>query len=260
MKRLALLCFLLLLPAAQAVQLIQVQPEHPSDREVRIETFVLGHYSRSRDNPATGEIINVTFNHAPYHNYEVLNTSIRIDVTANTFVQENSIGIWNLTTRLDGVVVPYCFWHIETFNGQGLLSSFHTRSSTEKNCMRETSNGTHTVVLRRDSLSGTPGAVSHESFNIILIREDVILMPNEINIATAIDIYIPLLIWGGLVLLFLIRKAFMPAIIATVMLVNSSLEEPIVSLAWGILLVLIGIWLHIIAVNGLLPGGTKRET
>lgn len=183
-----------------------------------------------------------------------------IQVRSTKGLEQNSAGVWQYDVTVDGVVVPGCTFRLQTFAAGGFLQNMITYPYYSSECSVEApAFGTHTVGIVRTVASGTPSVVSQSVTVITIDRQEFVQFPMDINITTAVDLYVPILFWGGLLLFFLVKKAVFPAIFATIMLVNGFLSDPPVTFAWGVLFGLIAVWLHMMVVNGLLPGGKKDD-
>lgn len=72
-------------------------------------------------------------------------------------------------------------------------------------------------------------------------------------ISTAIDSYIPLIVWGTLLIILLVWNAWLPAVAALMNLANTQLPDPVWSFAASVMFIGITLVLHSMAVNGLIP-------
>jgi len=111
------------------------------------------------------------------------------------------------------------------------------------------------------SCSGGGDAVGNLWFNQTFLAnatfENVtagnVTLQSAAQIETSADPYVPVIFWGGLFLLFIYYRAWMPVITSLMALLNALLPEPIWNLAAGVMLVSISVIIHAIVTGGLMP-------
>jgi hypothetical protein len=88
---------------------------------------------------------------------------------------------------------------------------------------------------------------------------NVAVLPNSVEIQTAIDPYIPLIVWGGLMLFWFYLVAWLPAIVSLMNLGNLLLPTPIWGLEASVMLFILATALHVLAMRGIIPAPWGRR-
>lgn len=226
--------------------------EHASD------TFV-----QSRTSPPTGTIFSNTIdntNQLPW--YAINHTHARVAITYTAYMQMTAAGTWTITFSYAGSPITSCAFSFPTINagvlgGQDLKVIHHAVF-----CILPIELGVNAAFsASRSTGSGTPSAINQEtiSYRIATIYHLEPDMTEEITVLNALDFYLPFLFWGGLALFFLTRRAWAPALASTIMTISSLLVTSIWAFPLGVLLILLTVWIHVIAKQGVFEGVRDRE-
>lgn len=102
---------------------------------------------------------------------------------------------------------------------------------------------------------------------LVLVALLVLLVPvasatehvQHVHYTTEFDPYIPVILWGGLFLLFLWLNAWLPGIAALAALASTFTSPPIWSLTASVMLVAVTAGIHSLLVNGLVPVPWRKK-
>lgn len=176
-----------------------------------------------------------------------------------------TVQFWNASnSRFNLVAVNAA---LMTQNDGGAGASYFYRFTTDRVNLSSpgwafvTANVTGSPFMGQESyiLDSLIGAGSNGNFSGNFTGNVTILGADGL-ISTALDAYLPFLIWGGILLLMLSFNAWAPAMGAILAIADSFLPSPVMNLAARVMLFVILLFVHSLAVNGIIPLPWKRRS
>lgn len=101
--------------------------------------------------------------------------------------------------------------------------------------------------------------IATAEYGVTVASTTVLVTGGSLDISTAFDVWIPILIWGGLTLLALYFTAWFPAVCSILALLVQILPTPPWTLEASVLLVVLAWALHALATAGLIPQPFTRK-
>lgn len=172
-----------------------------------------------------------------------------------TFDEAGDLVLEGFTLRF----MPATSWAWEVLNWDMPLNfTFSGNNSADGRLEVAGANGPYTVLGVCDYPSFE---VSEPFFNFTLpaCAQTVNMMPTSIaqagpiELTTSLDVWIPILIWGGLFVFSLYLTAWFPAVVSAMNLAAGLLDPPLWGLAASVMFFVISFAVHAVAVNGIIP-------
>lgn len=167
-------------------------------------------------------ILNKTFTNIPLADAELLASGLFIRLTSVATIVQGGDGQWGITVTVNGVEQPSCQWDIPTRDPGGFLAgdfvTYFTRPPVA--CIVPVPQEelydftTYYVNVTATIEEGTPSPIDHIDTNLIIEREDVYVIPQDLT-GMVLQDYLPATIFVIALIWSLQRNYRMPAIAAT---------------------------------------------